>query len=86
VTVLSERGTPTPVAWTRLRAPRSLMAQLAPELQRQPVTGSALQAEYGRSVDRDSADEKLAARLAPAAAGGDQTSAPAAFSTVKRRR
>ncbi len=26
VTVLSERGAPTPVAWTRVRAPRSLMA------------------------------------------------------------
>ena len=27
VTVLSERGAPTPVAWTRMRAPQSLMAQ-----------------------------------------------------------
>ena len=26
VTVLSEKGAPTPVAWTRVRAPRSLMA------------------------------------------------------------
>ena len=26
VTVLSERGAPTPVAWTRMRAPQSLMA------------------------------------------------------------
>jgi hypothetical protein len=26
ITVLSERGAPTPVAWTRLRAPQSLMA------------------------------------------------------------
>ncbi len=25
VTVLSEKGAPTPVAWTRMRAPRSLM-------------------------------------------------------------
>ena len=29
VTVLSERGAPTPVAWTRIRAPRSLMAALS---------------------------------------------------------
>ena len=28
VTVLSERGAPTPVAWTRLRSPRSLMAAI----------------------------------------------------------
>ena len=26
VTVLSEKGAPTPVAWTRMRAPQSLMA------------------------------------------------------------
>ena len=30
VTVLSERGSPTPVAWTMLRAPRSLMAPVDP--------------------------------------------------------
>ena len=29
VTVLSERGAPTPVAWTRMRAPRSLMAAMS---------------------------------------------------------
>ena len=28
VTVLSERGAPTPVAWTRMRSPRSLMAAI----------------------------------------------------------
>jgi DNA helicase HerA-like ATPase len=37
VTVLSDRGTPTPVAWTRLRAPRSLMAQIDPTAQQQAV-------------------------------------------------
>ena len=26
MTVMNERGAPTPVAWTRLRAPESLMA------------------------------------------------------------
>jgi DNA helicase HerA-like ATPase len=29
ITVLSERGAPTPVAWTRMRAPQSLMAPFA---------------------------------------------------------
>jgi DNA helicase HerA-like ATPase len=65
VTVLSERGSPTPVAWTRLRAPRSLMAQLDPAAQRQAVADSPLQAKYGTAVDRESAYEKLATRLAP---------------------
>jgi len=64
VTVLSERGAPTPVAWTRLRAPRSLMAQLDPARQAQAVAGSSLLGKYGTPIDRESAYEKLAARLA----------------------
>ncbi len=64
VTVLSERGAPTPVAWTRLRAPQSLMAP-APEAQVAAMAeASPLQAEYGQDVDRDSAYERLAARVA----------------------
>ena len=35
VTVLSETGAPTPVAWTRLRPPRSLMGQIDPAAQQQ---------------------------------------------------
>jgi hypothetical protein len=67
VTVLSDRGTPTPVAWTRLRPPRSLMAQLDPAVQQQAIANSPLQAKYGTPVDRESAYEKLAAKLAPPA-------------------
>ena len=67
VTVLSEKGAPTPVAWTRLRAPRSLMAQIDPSAQQQAVASSPLQAKYGTAVDRESAYEKLAAKLAPVA-------------------
>jgi DNA helicase HerA-like ATPase len=66
VTVLSDRGAPTPVAWTRLRAPRSLMAQIDPAAQAQAVAGSSLQPKYGTAVDRESAYELLAAKLAPA--------------------
>ncbi|HST49917.1 helicase HerA-like domain-containing protein [Jatrophihabitans sp.] len=88
VTVLSERGAPTPVAWTRLRAPRSLMAQLDQAAQAQAVAGSPLLAKYGTPIDRDSAYEKLTARLAaahpepapaqpePAPAGGSADRAP----------
>jgi DNA helicase HerA-like ATPase len=67
VTVLSDRGTPTPVAWTMLRAPRSLMGPVDPAAMQQAVQASPLQATYGRPVDRDSAYERLAARLAPPA-------------------
>lgn len=65
VTVLSERGTPTPVAWTRMRAPRSLMDTIGTEAIAAAAAASPLQAGYGATVDRDSAYERLAARLAP---------------------
>jgi len=64
--VLSERGAPTPVAWTRLRPPRSLMGPLDPAAISAAATASPLQARYGAVIDRDSAYEALAARLAPA--------------------
>ena len=65
VTILSEKGAPTPIAWTRLRAPESLMAQLDPEVQKQMVAASSLLAEYGAVVDRESAYELLLAKVAP---------------------
>jgi DNA helicase HerA-like ATPase len=65
VTILSEKGAPTPVAWTMMRPPESLMAQLDPAQQTAIVNGSVLQAKYGTPVDRESAYEKLAARVAP---------------------
>jgi DNA helicase HerA-like ATPase len=65
VTILSERGAPTPVAWTRLRAPRSLMAQLDPAQQTSFVNGSAVAQHYATAVDRESAYERLQAKLAP---------------------
>jgi DNA helicase HerA-like ATPase len=69
VTVLSENGAPTPVAWTRLRAPQSLMGTADPAAMTASVQGSPLHAKYAEPVDRESAYEKLAARLAPPATG-----------------
>jgi len=66
VTVLSERGAPTPVAWTRLRAPQSVMGPSDPALIAATIAASPLQAEYGTAIDRDSAYERLTAKLAPA--------------------
>jgi DNA helicase HerA-like ATPase len=65
VTILSERGAPTPVAWTLLRPPASLMAPLDPTTVTQLVAGSELVADYGASVDRESAYELLLARVLP---------------------
>ena len=67
VTVRSERGGPTPFAWTMLRAPRSRMAPADAAAISATVSGSPLQAEYGQVVDRESAYERLAAKLAPPA-------------------
>jgi DNA helicase HerA-like ATPase len=63
VTVMNERGAPTPVAWTRLRAPESLMGAADATAMQQAVTSSALFSKYAEPVDRESAKEKLAAKL-----------------------
>nr|MBA3524406.1 DUF853 family protein [Geodermatophilaceae bacterium] len=57
VTVLSERGAPTPVAWTMLRPPTSLMAELDPAVQTQIVAASELKDDYSETIDRESAYE-----------------------------
>jgi uncharacterized protein len=80
ITVLAETGAPTPVAWARLRPPRSLMGQIDAAVQQQAVASSPLSATYGQAVDRESAYEKLAAKLAPPAAP-----APAAGETAPAR-
>ncbi|MCW2583520.1 MAG: putative ATPase [Klenkia sp.] len=77
ITVLSERGAPTPVAWTMVRAPRSFMGQIDPAVQQQAVASSPLHAKYATAVDRESAYEQLAARLAPAPAPPAPAPAPA---------
>jgi DNA helicase HerA-like ATPase len=68
VTVMNERGAPTPVAWTRLRAPESLMGPAETGAMEQAVKASPLFAKYAESVDRESAQEKLAAKLDAGAA------------------
>ena len=64
VTVLSEKGAPTPVAWTRMRVPRSLMASIGNDAIAAAAKGSPLQAKYGQTVQQAPA----ACRPAPAAA------------------
>ena len=64
MTVLSPRGVPTPLAATRLLAPDSLMAALQPSELQGRVATSMLNSKYGETIDRDSAKERLAARIA----------------------
>jgi DNA helicase HerA-like ATPase len=66
VTVLSERGAPTPVAWTRLRAPRSLMAAIGEQAVASSAKSSSLYPKYGQTIDRDSAYERLTAKMSEA--------------------
>ena len=72
VTVMNERGAPTPVAWTRLRAPESLMGPAEAGAMEQSVKASTLFAKYAEPVDRESAREKLATKLEEGAARARQ--------------
>lgn len=63
VTVMSEKGAPTPVAWTRLRAPQGLMSPTPDPAIEAAVKASPLLAKYGTAIDRESAREILAAKM-----------------------
>ncbi|QIZ97757.1 helicase HerA-like domain-containing protein [Leifsonia sp. PS1209] len=72
VTVMGEKGAPTPVAWTRLRAPQGSMSP-APEAQLDAtIAASPLLAKYGTAIDRDSAREMLTRKLDAAAAAAEE--------------
>jgi DNA helicase HerA-like ATPase len=68
ITVMGERGAPTPVAWTRLRAPESLMDPTPADQMQATVAASPRNAKYAVAVDRESAREMLAKRLEDGAA------------------
>ncbi|MEU6353774.1 helicase HerA-like domain-containing protein [Streptomyces sp. NPDC047072] len=77
VTVLSEKGAPTPVAATRLRAPESLMGPVDAAAIDSAVKSSPLHGRYAQAVDRESAYEKLnAAKPSGGAKGPDEMRAP----------
>ncbi len=84
VTVLTDRGTPTPVAWTRLRPPASLMAPMSEADRAAVIAASPLRPTYGEVVDRESAYERLSAKVAPPADASDQK--PAERAPEPRRR
>ena len=83
ITVLNEKGAPTPVALTRLRAPESVMGPSTDALISSTVAGSALLPKYGTAVDNISAYEKITAQ------GADNTGAaptgPAAGACLRGR-
>ncbi|GAA1226313.1 hypothetical protein GCM10009655_26190 [Rhodoglobus aureus] len=67
ITVMNEKGVPTPVAWTRLRAPRGSMSPTDAAVMSAAVAASPLMATYGTAVDRESAREILAVKMNAAA-------------------
>jgi hypothetical protein len=67
VTVLDARGVPTPPVATRMIPPASRMASLTGAELAAALAASAQVREYAEDVDRESAREMLAARMAPAA-------------------
>jgi hypothetical protein len=71
ITVLAPNGVPTPPIATRLIPPASRMAPLSETEMTQRLTASAQVREYAQAVDRESAREMLAARMAASPEGGD---------------
>jgi uncharacterized protein len=72
VTVMDPNGAPTPVAWTRMYAPQSLMAATPPDVLARGIAASSLMAKYGQAVDRDSAQEMLARKVEQGAQAAQQ--------------
>ncbi|QIK83825.1 helicase HerA-like domain-containing protein [Sanguibacter sp. HDW7] len=64
VTVLTEKGAPTPVAWTRLRAPQGSMDPAPAATLEALVAASPSNARYGTPIDNESAYELLETRVA----------------------
>ena len=67
VTVMNERGAPSPVAWTRLRAPQGSMSPTPADVMATAVSASPLLATYGTPIDRQSAYELLSVKMNAAA-------------------
>ncbi|MGA7051619.1 MAG: helicase HerA-like domain-containing protein [Mycobacterium sp.] len=57
VTVLSEKGAPTPVAWTRMRVPRSLMGAIGADAVAAAAKASPLQEKYGQTTEQKTEPE-----------------------------
>jgi hypothetical protein len=72
---MSDKGAPTPVAWTRLRAPQGSMDPTPADQIEAAVAASPLLATYGTAVNPQSASEILGAKAeSEAAATAEETS------------
>ncbi|WP_433593216.1 helicase HerA-like domain-containing protein [Nocardia sp. CA-145437] len=83
VTVLSEKGAPTPVAWARMQPPRSLMDTIGDDAIRSRAQQSTLYGKYGQTIDAESAYEILTAKIQAAAEQADQDAAAKSSRSAK---
>ncbi len=90
VTVLNPNGAPTPVAWTRMRAPEASMDPMDAQMMAGGVAQSAMMRKYGQEVNRDSAYEMLTRKLeqgaAAAAAEADRAAQEKAAAAEAKQR
>ena len=77
VTVLDEKGRPTPVAPTMLDAPAAVMGPADPGVVSSIINSSPLLSRYRDAVDSESAFELMQARLADAAKAAEERAAEA---------
>ncbi len=65
VTVLNEKGSPTPLVHTMMCAPQSRMDVITPAEQEERIAVSTIAKEYNEIIDRNSAYEILKGKIAP---------------------
>jgi len=63
ITALNEKGIPTPLAATKLRAPMSRMDILSPQELKECHSTSKIQSKYSKTIDRKSAYEILQEKI-----------------------
>jgi len=86
VTVMNEKGAPTPVAWTRLRAPEGSMDPTPDASLQAAVAASPVTAKYTAQDATQGAAALLAARAADAASGTPAATATPALTPAQQRK
>ncbi len=86
ITVMSDRGAPTPVAWTMLRAVESKMAPADETEIQARIDASELKPKYATEDDRESAYEMLTAKAAQEAAAAQAGADAAAAQEAENQR
>lgn len=86
VTALNEKGIPTPLAATHLRAPMSRMGTLSPDEIQHIVSNSAIASKYNEIIDRESAFELLKKKLQVVTEEGEKEKSVPAKKLVKEEK